>query len=522
MKKSEIEQLFKYKNLHRLPKDYTHLTQLVSLPPYLELEASHFDFEKSDSIYFTNLPKSDIRLSTGKLQLEALKEILLVSHSLNLNLSTIDTIAKEITFENVTCNSIILNQIKSPDITFHFENCDIGSLTMIGCPQIRFKATKSKIKSYRLEQISFKQIKTDAPLIIESDIDCTINLLNSSTSFCITSPYCTSITVKRILLMDDSESKNIIQVGTKNGGDSNPNIKLEDISNITSIENSFLRNLSIESSNKAGIKITNSSIQRIQTQTNNFPGIAIGKSIIDVFHAPAINFSNSVKIKNTTLNKLFAPNCQWNQTNIFHDVTFTNAPIVRGDHTSFSLNTIFSNCTFRDFSLDAVSSYRQLKNIFASQNAHDLEILFNSLELETIGKNTRFRENKVVWILDKLASFLNCYGRSLARPMQIWFLGTFLLGLIYYYVSPPKLNYINYQIPHIENYWGTWITTEDFFRSMFYALINSLGPLKLLPMLDVVFIENLWLKLLTFIQNIVSSVLIYMIITSIKKQFRHS
>lgn len=256
---------------------------------------------------------------------------------------------------------------------------------------------------------------------------------------------------------------------------------------------------------------------------DSIPHIEDFKSHFRKFKFDRVVFNKGFSFKSSVFSEFELSYAKISSEMIFDRCKFYKAPKITNE-SSIPLNVVFRDPVFLDFSGVAISSYREIKNLFKQHHNDEYEQLFNSYEMEAKGKDLKLTdcssmEDLLNFFLNRLAYHSNYYGRSLFLPLRNLMI-LFVLGILFYYLFyPPHLAFFRYKPFEIQRYWGEWVIEDTFWRPVFYSLVNTLGPLKFLPYLDVFYVEGGG-KYFVYLQNILSSVLLYLFVTSIKKKFR--
>lgn len=204
---------------------------------------------------------------------------------------------------------------------------------------------------------------------------------------------------------------------------------------------------------------------------------------------------------------------------LFANVLFEEAPeFVTSD---ICVNSHFVDCVFKDFEEKAIPRYRWLKTEF-SKLGNDLdEKLFSSLEIQSKVQVTKFRNEPLTKIAGAFYSFFNSYGRSVTKPLYVYILSVFLFSFAYSLLFEVDIYYSGgNSIAGIQIYWGEWILAKDWKRDLVFSFFNSLGPFRYLLKIDFLYIQNFTGKVLVFIQGLLSSINIYLLVVGIKNRFK--
>ena len=201
----------------------------------------------------------------------------------------------------------------------------------------------------------------------------------------------------------------------------------------------------------------------------------------------------------------------------FQDVEFNNAPSFFAS--KFYSNTQFLSSKFKDFSNESIHKYRHLKNEMGKfNNLHD-ENYFAGLEMKARGKNLSLYYDFFEKLCSIAAWVLNDYGISLFRPF-CWLISIWIFGTWYFEFD---VNFTLSQINKIEPVWHKEVRQSPIiFKSMFFSLINALGPVRIFIDEPIFVSKNISTQIIVFLINILSSVLWYLGITGIKKRFRQN
>ena len=219
-----------------------------------------------------------------------------------------------------------------------------------------------------------------------------------------------------------------------------------------------------------------------------------------------INFNN-VGFQNTT----HIENSEFFSSPKFHGVTFHS-------------DTSFFGTKFLDtHSSDALGDYRALKQGMASIGAEHDEAMFHSLEIESRA-NTVLPANNDYKNPEYPAKFaanfimlFNNFGRDYWQPL-IWLFITLIVFFLYYHLYS-GLECIGKDIP-------SWIsrhclsTNESTKLSFIYSVKQTLGPIGLFLDASSISPKFSYIKLLGTVQLIISSIMWFMYIVQIRRQFK--
>lgn len=207
-------------------------------------------------------------------------------------------------------------------------------------------------------------------------------------------------------------------------------------------------------------------------------------------------------------------------TKVTHNtVIFVNAP----DLTRFtpSPNFHFFNCTFKSFDNDSIHIYRDLKNKMSSLQNENGETLFASLEMRA--ENSQLKLMSTAFF-DKLVSYFpfifNKYGISILQPVLVW-IGLFEISTLVYnqadLFSCVASRCTEKPMPD----WYNYISSSDkLVQALYLSFVKNLGPQQLLKNDLPVACNSMFCNLWGLIQSALSTILLYIVITSIKKRFR--
>lgn len=277
----------------------------------------------------------------------------------------------------------------------------------------------------------------------------------------------------------------------------------------------------IEKINSTFLVETNSHVKNISI--TNISDVSISHSAIDHF---LIKNCRTCSVHNSELEHFYANDSVFRGKTSFRFVTFHNAPEFFG--ATLYKDTTFSGCIFPNTPSESLGNYRVLKEFMGDLRNDKDEMRFMSLELKCHHDELNFKtiESSFEKICSICAAWFNDYGLSLVRPIW-WIIGLALFGGIVnssfnLVTKNPEINVLLVD-PDLNASWKTEIYyASNLFQSFYLSLINSIGPLKLLLGEPVVIQKYLIGQTLSFIQNIVSSILIFMFVTGIKRRFKLS
>lgn len=209
----------------------------------------------------------------------------------------------------------------------------------------------------------------------------------------------------------------------------------------------------------------------------------------------------------------------------FFDCTFYASPNFTRD---INHQTIFSRCSFHNFNHESIAHYRYLRSEMQRLNNEREAALFGSLEMQAYHKN-ELRKPKTAntlfeWILSHLYKGFNDYGRSLLRP--IFWMIVILWGCasIYYGFDLLTVTDNEEALKKAPNWFLETISIDpEHGGSNIYWIkssINMLGPVGFLTDNAVIQSTNIWGSLLIGTQRIASSIMWFLWILQVRKQFK--
>lgn len=206
----------------------------------------------------------------------------------------------------------------------------------------------------------------------------------------------------------------------------------------------------------------------------------------------------------------------------FYNCNFSYAPYL--DLDQVPEDTIFLGCKFNEYSHESLAKYRKLKNLLAASNNHSEEILFTSLELKSRFKVARFfnKHEYQEKVLGFFAFIFNDFGNSLLRPLYWCAAISLLLGTAIYFGG-----FIVDNEKYTKSLSGeTWISKyydlPYYLKSYIFSLIHSLGPLRLITGFELSIPTNMTIKALSGFSSILTSILLYLFASGVKKRFRQN
>lgn len=237
-----------------------------------------------------------------------------------------------------------------------------------------------------------------------------------------------------------------------------------------------------------------------------------------------INFLEVTNTKNLRVINSTIINCKFNhqdKTKLrFDEVTFINPPLF-ANHFEFSEDIYFVNCNFKSTSFENESQYNYLKNKFSNLKKGNEETMFASYEMECHLKHRTRKRDK---IFGYLYLFFNNMGRSIWRPILILLALNLILSLLDYKFSLSGLNFIDYEPWQLIDLLGEdfYMYKPHYWHNITSIFINSLGPLKFLPKMDLFIPFGYLSRIIYFFHGVVSTLLLYLFISGIKKRFQHA
>lgn len=190
--------------------------------------------------------------------------------------------------------------------------------------------------------------------------------------------------------------------------------------------------------------------------------------------------------------------------------------------TKFPVDTFFGNNRYKIYNNKSIVRFRKIKENFEALKNDEDELIYAAHEMKARGNSKDFSSHVFFRFADFFARMMNNYGESLFRPMALNIFMMVAFSLLYHLWFNPD-NYFDKDVATVTMYWGNWIVDKsNYGRSLFFAVINGLGPLHYFSSKDVLYVHSIWGKGFVFIQNIFSTVLLYLFIAGIKKRFRQN
>ena len=261
---------------------------------------------------------------------------------------------------------------------------------------------------------------------------------------------------------------------------------------------------------KADIFTLNNVGDKAKFDESNIKNIYLMKRIREIFF-----------IKGSLRNVYFSSSIE--RFLVFEKTNFQKAPLLPSKGVLDNTEHInFSGCSFNEFSKTATGIYRLNKEFFEKRKNEAEKTRFTSLELRSRGAGLKW---SVSDFFEKIASIiyyqLNGSGFSLGRPL-LWLGGLTFVAFILYWcgdLTTINENFKNYQ-------YKDWIldikNRGNCGQSLYYSILNSLGPLRLIPMTQVVVAKHWWVQTISFVHGFLSTVLWYLFLMGIKKRFKQN
>ncbi len=211
----------------------------------------------------------------------------------------------------------------------------------------------------------------------------------------------------------------------------------------------------------------------------------------------------------------------------FKKCTFKDAPNFLGS--TFHASTLFEDsCKYHDTtSKDSLLRYRYLKSQMHEIGDDHQASVFQALEFES--RYHTVLKNKSLWDkeygLEKASSWIlkhvHDYGRDLKHPFM-WIIA---FGIFFWSIYISFDGYTCSGVEHLEGWLKssceiTGKTRQNLLLNWYSSWVNMTGPIGILYKNGIITPTNGWIKLTESIQMVISSLLWFFIITSIRRRFK--
>ncbi len=261
------------------------------------------------------------------------------------------------------------------------------------------------------------------------------------------------------------------------------------------------------------------------------------------FFANAAHFSAPLTMKGCSFNqddqsnpsaKVIFNNAEFSTSTEFSECNFYTSP--KFHEAKMHSDTSFHLTNFHDVSSDAAEGdYRALKQLMHGTGAENEALKFHALEMES-RKNTVLPKITQVFHREFPASLsshflkiFNDYGRNYFLPWYwlLWFTGVFFvlysaLGVFDMGVSCNLKKFGDAEL-WLQSYCQAEMLNDPFaflMRNFVYASHRAFGPLGLVLDSGLLSANSGWVKFLSFTQVIFSSIIWYLIIIQLRRQFK--
>lgn len=278
--------------------------------------------------------------------------------------------------------------------------------------------------------------------------------------------------------------------------------------------------LNIEDSTVSSWVIVSGIVKTVVIRNKDSKSLPILKieTISDMMSLENVASDISFDLSGSIIKKSYFQHLKINGESILKGTVFESPPIV--SNCDFSSHINFSEAIFKSISADDLGAFRQLKHeMIKIYNYHD-EILFSALELEAYVLSNKKKSTYFIWIIGQIYKSMNNYGRSSFFRPSLWLIGLLLIGTIAnltlgFNYTPPKYEYA---------YSLTWQNELAQMSYIKHAFINSVyhtfGPLKLFTQLNLFTSHGVGLNIIQSLQMILSTIIWYLIIVGIRRQFK--
>lgn len=293
-------------------------------------------------------------------------------------------------------------------------------------------------------------------------------------------------------------------------------------------------NIDSTSTFKSGVDFSKSVIGELNCQSAIFYGeVQLNKVNIEKVNFSQCKFRNEFIFSEAQVINFTANGAIFESITSFRDTIFKIAP-------RFHNAKLFQDTEFQGSQLDDVRSegaeaaYRTLKFLMADLKNDGAEMYFAACELHSRRKKLGFKE-RWEWFFSWTYFIANDYGRSLVRPVACLGAVFLIFSLFYSYypsvvLEPISINPRFYdpdiKIDHIKNSWLSNIRSDSCWRGfvcsrgVLFSFFNTLGPLRLVPAFDVLIPTNITLQLFSLMQNVLSTIFIFLFVIGVKRRFK--